>query len=210
MIINQSSFLKRRRPVAGRIGRALLAAALMVWLVSLTCVIVWGRRNEARPAAAIVVLGAAQYEGRPSPVLRARLDHAIQLWNHRMAPQLIFTGGTGMGDTTSEAAVGRRYAIQRGVPTSAVTIESRGLTTSQSLNAVAAIMRTKPERTVILVSDPFHMLRLSILSRRLGLVPLASPTRTSPISRSWRQQWKFVLSESVKVPLAFIFQQHPE
>lgn len=184
---------------------AIAALVVVIWLVALAGVIVRGRRDEARPAAAIVVLGAAQYEGRPSPVLGARLDHAIELWKRGLAPELILTGGTGAGDTTSEAAVGRRYAVRRGVPQNAITIESRGLTTSQSLDAVAIIMRSKPEPTVILVSDPFHMLRLSILTRRLGMTPLTSPTRTSPISQS-NSQWKYILSESVKVPLAYLFQ----
>lgn len=201
--------MKRRRPVMARVWSAIAALVVVIWLVALAGVIVRGRLDEARPAAAIVVLGAAQYEGRPSPVLRARLDHAIALFKRGLAPELILTGGTGTGDTTSEAAVGRRYAVRRGVPQNAITIESRGLTTSQSLNAVALIMRSKPDPTAILVSDPFHMLRLSILARRLGMTPLTSPTRTSPISQS-NSQWKYILSESVKVPLAYLFQWQPE
>src|SRR5919197_161074 len=87
------------------------------------------------PAGAIVVLGAAQYVGRPSPVLRARLDHALALWRRGLAPRLILTGGTGVGDTTSEAAVGRRYVLRRGVPEQAVITENRGKTTRESMRA---------------------------------------------------------------------------
>jgi len=169
------------------------------WLMSLAGVVFWEHRDTARPAAAIVVLGAAQYVGRPSPVLRARLDHAIDLWRRGLAPRIIFTGGFGDHDTTSEAAVGQRYAIARGVPPRAILIENRGRSTAASLQQVADLMDAEPSRDVILVSDPFHMLRLSILARRFGLTPFSSPTRTSPIS-----QWKYVIGESFKVPIAFL------
>jgi uncharacterized SAM-binding protein YcdF (DUF218 family) len=78
------------------------------------------------------------------------------------------------------------------------------------MKAVATFMETRPSNTVILVSDPFHMLRLAVLARRFGLRPLTSPTRTSPISENTSEQWKYVLSESMKVPLAFLFERKPE
>ncbi|MGH7690591.1 MAG: YdcF family protein, partial [Gemmatimonadaceae bacterium] len=161
---------------------ALLALAVLGigWLTSLVTVVVWGWRDTARPAGAIVVLGAAQYAGRPSPVLRARLEHAVSLWRRGLAPRVVLTGGTGEGDTTSEAAVGRRFVVQQGVPDSAVLLEAKGRTTSESLHAVAGMMTAQRSDTVILVSDPFHMLRLTILAKRFGLVPLLSPTHTSP------------------------------
>jgi uncharacterized SAM-binding protein YcdF (DUF218 family) len=198
----------RGRHVAVRIASALLALILAGWVAVAIAVLEAGRRDRARPADAIVVLGAAQYEGRPSPVLRARLDHALALWRRRLAPVVIVTGGTGVGDTTSEAAVGRRYLVQRGVPDSAIVVEDRGLTTSQSLHAVSELMHDRPGRSVILVSDPFHMLRLALLARRLGMTPYTSPTRTSPISTS-AAQWKYVLAESVKAPLAFLIERAP-
>ncbi|HJU64852.1 MAG TPA: YdcF family protein [Gemmatimonadaceae bacterium] len=195
--------------MAGRILKGLLALALIGWLIVVPRIITVGRRDGARPAAAIVVLGAAQYEGRPSPVLRARLDHALELWRRDLAPRLILTGGRGEGDTTSEAAVGRRYMINRGVPGRAIRVEDRGKTTSQSLHSVAKMMDEYSANSVILVSDPFHMFRLSILAKRLGLEPYTSPTRTSPIGNS-SQQWKYVLSESVKAPLAFLMERKGE
>ena len=195
-----------RRPRWQRILLWVLAAVVGTWALSALAVLWWGARDEARPADAIVVLGAAQYVGRPSPVLRARLDHAVELWKRGLAPRVVLTGGTGAGDTTSEAAVGRRYALRRGVPDSAIVLENRGRTTSESMRAVAGYMETRPAPRVILVSDPFHMLRLSILARRFGLTPYTSPTRTSPISRSVGEQGKYVLSESVKVPTAFLFE----
>ena len=179
---------------------------LVAWMASAAAVVDRARRDEARPADAIIVLGAAQYAGRPSPVLRARLDHAIGLWKQGLAPMLVLTGGTGAGDTTSEAVVGKRYAVRQGIPEAAIEMETEGRTTIESLQAVAALGELDEHPSVILVSDPFHMLRLSILARRLGMVPLTSPTRTSPISENRSQVVRYILSESVKAPLAFIME----
>jgi uncharacterized SAM-binding protein YcdF (DUF218 family) len=114
----------------------------------------------------------------------------------------------GDGDTTSEAAVGRRYAVKHGVPDSVILTETRGRTTAESIQRVAQMMDSLRRRDVILVSDPFHMLRLWILARRFGLAPYTSPTRTSPISSSSVERWRYTLSESVKAPLTFVF-EHP-
>lgn len=198
--------MTERRLSLRRLVKVVVVLLLVGWGLALAAVILWGRRDQARPAGAIVVLGAAQYAGRPSPVFKARLDHGIALWKRGVAPYLILTGGMGVGDTTSEAAVGRRYALRQGVPDSAIRLEGVGRTTSESLRAVTALMDSLPDRSVVLVSDPFHSLRVSILARRLGLTPFTSPTRTSPISAS-RDAWKYILGESVKVPLAFIFER---
>ena len=186
----------------------MLLLVVVSWIASLVAVLLWERRDDATRADAIVVLGAAQYDGRPSPVLRARLDHALTLWGRHLAPRLVLTGGMGDGDTTSEAAVGRRYAVKHGVPDSVILTETRGRTTAESMQRVAAMMDTAHLREVILVSDPFHMLRLSILARRFDLIPRTSPTRTSPISASATESWRYSLSESVKVPLTLLF-EHP-
>ena len=165
---------------------------------------VWGARDTAEPADAIVVLGAAQYAGRPSPVLRARLDHAVALWKRGLAPHVIVTGGRGTGDTTTEAAVSRRYVLRQGVADSVILLEDHGRTTNASLSAVADIMRHHGLRRAILVSDPFHMLRLQILARRLGMQSATSPTRSSPISASPTKALGYVLSESIKVPATLV------
>ena len=180
---------------------------LGTWAVSLAAVLFWEHRDNARPASAIVVLGAAQYVGTPSPVLRARVDHAIDLYRRHLAPKIIFTGGFGDRDTTSEAAVGQRYAIKHGVPPSVILIENSGRSTSESMHHVATPMDAEPSHEVILVSDPFHMLRLSILARRYGMIPLESPTRTSPIASSRRESWKYALAESIKAPIAFLLER---
>ena len=189
---------------SSRVVAGLLAAAAVCWGASLVAVLWWSRHDAATPSDAIVVLGAAQYVGRPSPVLKARLDHAVELWRKGLAPLMVLTGGTGAGDTTSEAAVSRRYVMRRGVPDSAIDVEHEGRTTRQSIDAVAGIMRASNLRSAILVSDPFHMLRLRILASAAGLDPHTSPTRTSPISANRGEQLGYILSESFKVPLTLI------
>jgi uncharacterized SAM-binding protein YcdF (DUF218 family) len=196
---------RRSRPVGWRLVKTAVAALFAVWLLSLLMVIVYERRDTKRPAHAIVVLGAAQYDGKPSPVLKARVDHAVQLWRQGLAPVLVMTGGRGEGDTTSEAAVERRYAMSKGVPARAILTEGASRSTSETLRNVAAMM-TRDRREVILVSDPFHMFRLAILARRYGLRPRTSPTRTSPISANRGEFWRYTLHESWKAPVAFLFE----
>jgi len=188
--------------------RRYLAAAAAVfaagWLVSLVAVVRAAHRDAAAPADAIVVLGAAQYNGRPSPVFRARLDHAAALFRRGLAPRLLVTGGVGTGDTVSEAVVGRRYLVAGGTDTSAVVAIGTGRSTEPSLQAAAAWIRAHGGRRAILVSDDFHMLRLSITARRLGLVPLGSPARASPIAANRRLEVAYLLAESFKAPVAFL------
>ena len=182
-------------------------AALSVvgaWIICVLSVILWGARDAAKPSDAIVVLGAAQYAGRPSPVLKARLDHAVQLWKRGLAPRVVLTGGRGTGDTISEAAVGRRYVLKAGVADSAILLENEGRTTSASIEAVADIMKDKELDQAILVSDPFHMLRLQIIAKRFGVHSVTSPTRTSPISANRVEAFAYIMSESVKVPATIV------
>lgn len=194
----------RRISPWGRVAIAAVGCVALAWLVSAALVIVVSRMDRARPSQAIIVLGAAQYGGRPSPVLRARLDHAIDLWQAGVAPRLIFTGGVGKGDTTSEAAVGRRYALRKGIPEAAILVEDRGRTTIESMHAVGLMMSGYGLDTAVLVSDPFHMLRLQLLAQQNGMVAYTSPTRTSPISQSRREWWGYVLSESLKTPMTLM------
>jgi uncharacterized SAM-binding protein YcdF (DUF218 family) len=209
--MNRAAKAKQKAKHAVKIVRRILTVAVVavfaLWVVSATAVLIWASRDEAQPAQAIVVLGAAQYAGKPSPVLRARLDHALDLWNRHLASLLILTGGTGSGDTTSEAAVGRTYARKRGVPDSAILVENEGRTTSESMRAVAGMLEVRGLQTALLVSDPFHMLRLRILARRFGFTPYTSPTQTSPISPNREERWKYIFSESLKAPLAFFFER---
>lgn len=190
--------------------RRVIAAGLLVivavWLVSLVAVIRASRRDAAAPADAIVVLGAAQYNGRPSPVLRERLNHAANLWQRGLAPRIVLTGGIGEGDTVSEAVVAQRYlASARKVPDSVMTAVATGRSSEASLRAVAATLQ-RPER-VIVVSDGFHLLRLGIIARGLGLTPLGSPAPDSPIRGNLRQESLYILGESIKVPVVFVLKR---
>jgi uncharacterized SAM-binding protein YcdF (DUF218 family) len=179
----------------------LTAAVAGGWLLSFGAVLLWSARDTARSSDVVVVLGAAQYDGKPSPVLRSRLDHAHALWKRGVAPRIILTGGQGAGDTTSEAAVGRKYLQRRGVPGGALMQEDHGRSTEESVAAVAALMRANHLQSATFVSDPFHMLRVELLAWQHGVQAASSPTRTSPISASQRSSLGYVASESVKVPL---------
>jgi len=199
----------RRSPrhLGGTLGR-LLVLAVTGWLAVLAAILVWSTRSSAEHADAIVILGAAQYSGRPSPVLRARLDHALILWNAHRAPRIVFTGGRREGDLISEAAAGRRFAMRRGVPATAILLEGAGRTSLASMHGTAMLLlmsgnsrrETGARPRVLLVSDPFHMLRLDVLARMHGLSPLPSPTRTSPISANRAIAWEYVLRESFALP----------
>ena len=147
-----------------------------VWLAS--------RRDEARRAQAIVVLGAAQFNGRPSAVLRARLDHAADLYRKGFADVVVVTGGKQPNDpsTVTEASVSADYLATKGVPDAVVRRENQGRNSWESLAAAARILKNEGRRSVILVSDPFHSARIAAMADELGLDPLVSPTRTSPIS----------------------------
>lgn len=182
-----------------------VVGAVGLWLACVVAVVVTGESDEHPESDVIVILGAAQYVGRPSPVLQSRLDHGAALWRKGSAPIIIVTGGIGTGDTTSEAEVGRRYLLAAGIPDSAILLERAGRTTGQSLRAVASMLRQRRMQTAILVSDPFHSLRLRILAARNGIAATTSPTRTSPISRNARAQWRYVLGEAAKLPVAALF-----
>ncbi len=183
-------------------GLALLAGLLFV--SAFVVVLLTAQVDERRACDAIVVLGAAQYNGRPSPVFQARLDHALLLYRDKLAPRVVVTGGQAEGDNESEAAVGRRYLLSRGVPRSALLAEPAGRSTDASMTAVADWVKREDLKAVILVSDPFHMARLRAEARRTGLTAYLSPTATSPISNNSALEMNYLLAEAWKVPLAWI------
>jgi uncharacterized SAM-binding protein YcdF (DUF218 family) len=174
-------------------------AALTLWAATFGMVLLAGSRSSLHHADAIMVLGAAQYNGRPSPVLRARLDYSLDLYFRGYAPRMVFTGGVGRGDTLSEGEVARRYAMSHGVPDSAILVERQGVTSAQSVRAAAALMRAAGMHRALVVSDRFHMLRLDLLTRRAGIRPYAAPTPVSRIDKApvW---WRYVLRETALFP----------
>jgi len=163
-----------------------VAAGLMLAVVvylAVTFAQVWraARSDQARAAEAIVVFGTAQYDGVPSPVLAARLDHAIALYDKQLAPVIVVTGGSQPGDQFTEATASANYLIQRGVPDDDVLREVSGTSSWQSLAAAANFLDDRSINDVLLVSDPFHSLRIRAMAAELGLEGRSSPTRTSPI-----------------------------
>jgi uncharacterized SAM-binding protein YcdF (DUF218 family) len=179
-------------------------AGVVVYTISLVMVLVVSQQDERRPVDAIVVLGAAQYNGRPSPVLRARLNHALSLYREELAPLVVVTGGIGRGDTTSEAVVGQRYLVAHGIPADAVVAQGEGRTTRASMSAVTAWLRARGLRRVLLVSDPFHMFRLHLEARRTGLEAYTSPTESSPISDNPVLELRYLFAEGFKIPVAWV------
>ena len=158
----------------GRLGLVLAAAATLY--LGVTAVEVWraARQDQAAPADAIVVMGAAQYDGRPSPVYRARLDHAAELFEQDVAPVVLLTGGKRPGDRFTEAAAGAGYLAARGVPEEALVLESGGSDSWTSLQAAARVLDDR--RRVVLVTSPYHALRTRHIAAEVGLEPRSSPS----------------------------------
>lgn len=148
---------------------------------------VWwvGRSDQARAVDAIVVLGVAQYDGRPSPQLQARLDHALALWQKGLSPLVITTGGNQPGDRFTEAETSANYLMEGSadvaVPTDSIVQENTGSTTRESLIEVSKIMQARGLHSVLIVTDPYHSLRSRLIAQDLDLVAYVSPTRTSPL-----------------------------
>jgi uncharacterized SAM-binding protein YcdF (DUF218 family) len=163
--------------------------ALLVLYLGVTFVQVWWASRQAparpHPSSAIVVMGAAQYNGQPSPVLKARLDHAADLYEQGVAPMIVVTGGKKPGDRVTQGRTGFEYLRDRGIPESAIKIEVEGTNSYQELSAAALIIEqagTEPE--VVIVSDPYHSLRISQIAEQVGLTPHLSPDNTSSPLRS--------------------------
>jgi len=148
-------------------------------------------RDEAQPSDLILVLGAAEYRGRPSQVLRARLDHALELYQRKLAPRIMTTGGAGGDPVFTEGGVGRSYLIARGVPAESVIVENEGQTTVESTIMAAEIMRRMGLRSVIVVSDGYHIYRVKRMLQFRGLSVYGSP-RKEHSPELLRDQWNYV------------------
>jgi uncharacterized SAM-binding protein YcdF (DUF218 family) len=168
-----------------------------------------GNRDERPPTDAIVVMGAAQYDGRPSPVFAARLDHAIDLFREGVARRLIVTGGKREGDRTTEAASARIYAVQHDVPDEAIISEDQSRTTLQSIRGVAALMRDEGFESAIFVSDPSHMLRVLRMASDEGITAYGSPTRSSPLERDAVRRLDAIIHELGALAFYFISGESP-
>ena len=171
-----------------RVVGPLIIISFMYGCINLTQVWWVGRSDQARAVDAIVVLGVAQYDGRPSPQLRARLDHALELWQEGLSPLVITTGGNQPGDRFTEAETSANYLIEGlvgvAVPVESIVQENSGSTTRESLIGVRNIMQDRGLHSVLIVTDPYHSLRSRLIAQDLGLVAYISPTRTSPLRGS--------------------------
>jgi uncharacterized SAM-binding protein YcdF (DUF218 family) len=186
-----------------RVLVGLLVLVLAYFAVSTTLVARWMGKDERPRVDAIVVLGAAQYDGRPSAIYQARLEHAVDLWSGGVAPLVVFTGGKEPGDRFTEGGSGARWALARGVPSAAVVTEEQSRTTYQNLaGAKRALERRDPDggrRRIVIVSDPFHMFRAVRQAADLGMDAYPSPTRTSPLSASRLKLTELVLREDLAI-----------
>lgn len=172
--------LRRRRRLPLVVRLVLAALALLVAYVVITFVQVYRAKDHdgARAADAIIVLGAAQYNGRPSPVLQDRLDHALQLYEAGLADTIVVTGGRQAGDRFTEATAGYNYLRDRGVPDEALLKEIGGTNTYESLAASARFLRDRDLTSVVLVTDGYHAFRVGAIAAALGLDAAVSPTET--------------------------------
>ena len=172
------SFVGRR---VLQIGLVLLLIAVGYALVSFWQVWSTGRDDQARPVDAIVVMGAAQYDGRPSPQLAARLDHAVELWSAGLAPLIVVTGGNQEGDRFTEASASASYLTEQGVPASVIVQEDAGSSTYESLERARGLVGDSVE-TVLVVTDPYHALRARLVAEEVGFTAFVSPAPDSVVN----------------------------
>ena len=173
---------RRRLAVVGVAIPLLLA---LYYAVSLFQVWSAGTDDQARSVDAIVVMGAAQYDGEPSPQLAARLDHVAELWPQGISQRVVVTGGQQPGDRFTEASASAAYLVERGVPESAIVLEDRGVDSFDSLRRVADLLidPTASGRTsVLIVTDPYHTLRSKLIAEEVGFQAFGSPTPTSVVT----------------------------
>ncbi len=179
----------------------LVSGLVLFFLVTAIEVVRTAALQELHPADAIVVFGAAEYSGRPSPVLRARLDHAFALYGKQLAPVIITTGGAADDPKFSEGGVGEDYLLHRGVPEKALIAETQGSDTAQSAERVAVIMRANGLHSCVAVSDAYHVFRIRKLLEHEGIGPVYVAPRADSRPRSSWQRMIAVLRESMSYSL---------
>jgi uncharacterized SAM-binding protein YcdF (DUF218 family) len=180
---------------------SVLLAAFVFWFISICMGVVRaGAAQELQASDAIVVFGAAEYSGRPSPVLRLRLDHAFELFQRGLAPVIITTGGSAADPSFSEGGVGHDYLMRRGVPDSSLIAETQGSDTAQSAERIAVIMRTNQMHSCLVVSDAYHVFRIRKLLEHQRLKVYIAP-RPDSKPHSWWQRGEAILREAVSYVL---------
>lgn len=180
---------KRRQRTLWLLWAVALAVAVVAVFLGITSIQIVRESGlqEVHPSGAIVVFGAAQYAGRPSPVFRARLDHAYDLFQRGVAPVVITTGGSGDDPTFSEGGVGHDYLMHRGIPEPRLIAETQGSDTASSAERVAVIMRTNRMRSCVAVSDAYHVFRIRKLLEHEGVRAYVAPRPDSRPRSVWQR-----------------------
>lgn len=181
-------------------GAVTFVVAVILLLGSLIAAIYLAARSDQEQRVdAIVVMGAAQFNGRPSAVLQARLDTTLRVWQDGMAPLVIVTGGKMPGDAFTESEASRDYLVDQGVPESAIILENEGRSSEDSLTGVARIARERGISDVLIVSDGFHLFRSKLIADDLGLNPVGVPVDDSPIEPWSSTEMDYILRETAAV-----------
>src|SRR5687768_1122970 len=177
------------------IGVAVLAVLLVVTSTALA--IWWTARQDSRPGSdAIVVLGSAQYNGVPSSIFEARLEHAITLYEDGVAPVIVTVGGKADGDQFAEAEAGQQYLAEAGIPDDALLAVPQGKDTLESIRAVSTAFTERGWSSAVLVSDPWHAMRAERMAEDVGLEAVSSPTRQGPVVQTRTTQFRYILRET--------------
>jgi uncharacterized SAM-binding protein YcdF (DUF218 family) len=191
-----------------RIVAALVLLPLLL-LAGTAARVWWVARQDDRPHSdAIVVLGASQFDGRPSAVFRARLDHAAELFKQGIAPRIVTVGGGRTGDRFTEAEAGKRYLATKGIST--VLAIGVGSNTLQSVRALAVVYKQQGWKSAVLVTDPWHSLRSRRMAQDLGLKAATSPTRTGPANASRSTELRYVARETAAYLYYRVFHRSSE
>lgn len=189
--------MNKRRTVA-----VLMCGAVLYVVANIAQVWVVGRSDQARSVDAIVVMGVAQYDGRPSPQLQARLDHVLALWGTGVTQLVITTGGNQPGDRFTEARASADYLIAGGIDETLIAMEDIGSTSLQSLRGVAEIMKSRNLESVLIVTDPYHALRSRLIAQDLELVAYVSPTPSSTVRGN--TELRRIINEGLGVSVAYV------
>ncbi|WP_237493780.1 YdcF family protein [Modestobacter sp. L9-4] len=186
--------------LTGRLVVRVVGAAVtsVLLLTGATGLAIWwtARQDDRPPSDALVVLGSAQYNGVPSSIFEARLEHALALWREGVAPVVVTVGGRAEGDEYSEAEAGRQYLLDAGIPADALLAVQEGEDTLESMRAVAGTFDERGWRTAVLVTDPWHAMRAQKMAEDAGMVATSSPTRQGPAVQTRTTQLKYIVRET--------------
>jgi uncharacterized SAM-binding protein YcdF (DUF218 family) len=183
--------------IAAKSVAVVLAVAFVVLVFTMGRVWWVARQDDRRPSDVIVVLGAAQFDGRPSSVFTARLVHARDLFKDNIAPRILTVGGNRMGDRFTEASAGARWLAAHGVPASKIVEVPTGRNTLTSVRAVSDKMKQQRWSTAVIVTDPWHSLRTRSMAHDSGIDAVTSPTRQGPAVRTRQTEFRYIFRESL-------------